>query len=146
MRGRSEKQRLIELAVFLGLGISQLIYSQLKKYGLIDKFSRYILNAWATKNTIPLILIAAVVTVLLGWALNLFKRKNQKVYGFTEIGMSLVVSANLVYYYIQEQITNLSAPNLLRIVVPFLTAVYFTQRGFNNYFDGRDKERVKKSA
>ena len=133
---QTEKQAFTKWGIIWGVGLLNYIYRTAKDAGIIDLIS----TAWIERNPILFIAIGCILTSIIGWSLHVFKRKNQFLYGFTEIILSLVVSANVVYNNIDHEI-KLAASELIGAIVPFLTAIYFTQRGFNNLFDGIEKAK-----
>lgn len=91
--------------------------------------------------------ITGILVILgLGYLLNVFKQRNQKLYGQMEIIFSIAVSVFVINKYLEIRSHVSGFQDFLGIFVPFITAVYFTQRGFNNYMDGYKKLKKESDA
>lgn len=84
--------------------------------------------------------------IIIGFGLNHLKKINQTLYGLLEILLSIIASTYAINRYLSEREAHpeMNWDDMLNIAVPFVTAIYFTQRGFNNYFDGNEKLKSKK--
>lgn len=85
-----------------------------------------------TANIIGIALILG-----LGWTMNKLKKRNQMLYGALEIALSLAGSLWVTNRYLEVRDVNASYEDILGVLAPFITAVYFAQRGFNNYYEGQ---------
>ena len=134
-RRKTAKQAMKEWLVVITLGTLAVIFRAAEKAGLIDLIS----TAWIERNPFLFVTIGCLITYFIGLWLNIFKKKNQQLYGFTEVIFSLFLSGSIVYRNIDSVTANLPAAEMINLIIPFLPAIYFTQRGINNYVDGRDK-------
>lgn len=111
----------------------------------IISFFESIIDLWDKKPAV--VGITGILVILwLGYLLNVFKQRNQKLYGVMEIIFSIAVSVFVINKYLEMRSHVSGYQDFLGIFVPFITAVYFTQRGFNNYMDGHKKLKKERDA
>ena len=102
----------------------------------IESFFAYLIRIWNPQNSKYIGIGGICLSIVVGLALSEFKRRMQWLYGLVEIS----VSCASCFYTFQKVLE--TKPTILGIVAPIATAIYFTQRGFTNFFEGlktRDK-------
>lgn len=75
--------------------------------------------------------IGTIVIALIGWGLFRFRKKNQTLYGFTEIGFALAA----IWINLGKLQEEANATSLIAVVA----ATYLIVRGFINWEEGKKK-------
>ncbi|WP_138477124.1 hypothetical protein [Dyadobacter bucti] len=107
-------------------------------WSYIEGKFQYFIRQLTDKNATFYKICGALIALESGYILYKFKKNKQKYYGLVEIGLSLISCSVTIDKFLQEE-----HPSILPIIVSSAAAIYFTQRGFSNYFEGVDKIKSK---